>query len=138
MIYSIPIIRKSDVDENTGDGLAMYKTLWHCKRATHAGAVTMVLSSLARFELVYFQQDDYAHEEMHNYIQARFSEHANKLQKNDALCKAIELAVTELERGIGKCFIMGCLVNAFQGNWQVTLAAMNWHVSHEARPDSSL
>merc|ERR1719146_580759 len=30
------------------------------------------------------------------------------------------------------------MVNAIQGNWQVSLAAMNWHVSGEESPDSSL
>lgn len=138
LIYAVPITRKSDGDKETGDGLAMYKTFWHWKRPTHAGAVTMVLSSLARFELVYFQQDDYAHVEMHNYTLAKENKHINKEQINDALCKAIELGVTEIERGMAKCFIMGCLVNALQGNWQVTLAAMNWHVSQSESPDSSL
>merc|ERR1712224_885211 len=52
-----------------------------------------------------------------------------------------ELALQELERGIAKFFITGCMVNALQVSCQTTLVALDWEVkgaSYEGGPDSQL
>merc|ERR1712224_758127 len=101
----------------------------------------MVLSSLAQFDFVFFQDIRYAEMKMEKFEETVRNIQLDNDDRAKAVNKGAELALQEIERGIAKFFITGCMVNALQVSCQTTLVAIDWVVKgrrYDGGPDPQL
>jgi len=95
-----------------------YRTIYSRRVPTTHGAVLMVLSSLARFEAVTFQDVTYATQRMDE-------SHAEAGWETNCL----RIGHTELDRAIARFAIIGLLQDALQTNLQTTVVGMDWYLA---------
>jgi len=146
LFFSVPFDWKKGCcqDQNVdfkiarGELFQEYKTLWNFNKINH-GQVIMVQSSLARMDMINFQDTSYRiklmellDEQFPDPGRERGGKRFTQEEKKDHLTVMLGL----LERATSRFFCIGLLQNALQTNLQISLAGINWAVS--GSPDDQL
>merc|ERR1712007_108666 len=108
-------------------GTGKYRTLWNDNPTNH-GHVLMVQSSLARMDMINFQDTSYRLKVMETFMELSKDQQV----KEDHLRMMLGL----LERATARFFCIGLLQNALQTNLQISIAGINWASSHS--PDNQM
>jgi len=106
---------------------------WHNQNSfANHGAVLQVQASIARFEVVNFQDFEFTLKKM-NLFKPGIAEH-----DLDRTNKYLTLARVQLERGVARFILIGLIQNALQANLQTTFVALNWDATRTDYPDGQM
>jgi hypothetical protein len=106
---------------------------WHNQNSfANHGAVLQVQASIARFEVVNFQDFEFTLKKMDLFkpgIAERDLDRTNKY---------LTLVRVQLERGVARFILIGLVQNALQANLQTTFVALNWDATRADYPDGQM